>query len=200
VDKLLQGLTAGVAVAALIISFWQGYRTRLIARQANAGPVMASVYSQFRDPEFRKSFDALRTASAHDLESDFAGLPATLQGSAFTVCYFFEYIGLLVAFGHLDQKLVLDSMSTQLVEIWNIMQPAIAEERKTRSLSTDPYYAKRFLPHYEHLMALIALRAGTTRSEVSRQHGIYSLRPAHALFPQIPSHQVACQPDPAGAD
>lgn len=192
-DKLLQGLTAGIAVTALIVSFWQAYRAHLIARQANVGPVMASVYSQFRDPGFRASVTALRNASPSDLDHDFANLDATLQDHAYTVCYFFEYIGLLVASGHLDQQLVLNSMSTQLAEVWNIMRPTIAQERRTRSLVADMYYGKRFLPHYEHLIALIGLRAGTRTEPVTRHNGLYSLLSSHALYPEILARQAEPQ-------
>ncbi len=188
-DKLLQGLTAGIAIAALIVSFWQAYRSRLVARQATAGPVLASVYNQFRDSGFRQAVACLHTASTSDLDSDFASLQGALQDSAYTVCYFFEYIGLLVAFRHLDQEIVLDSMSTQLIDIWRIMRPAIAQERKTRSQVPDPYYGKRFLPHYEHLIALITLRVGARTDQVARRNGLYSLLPSHALYPETPVGQ-----------
>jgi hypothetical protein len=188
-DKVLQGLTAGIAVAALIVSFLQAYRAQLVARQANAGPVMASVYSQFRDPGFRSAITALRVAQEHDLDHDFSHLLAGLQDNAYTVCYFFEYIGLLVAFHHLDQELVLNSMSTQLIDVWRIMRPAIAQERKSRSRSTDLYDGKRFLPHYEHLIALIALQADGQSGQIIRRHGLCSLPSSHPLYPRTPASQ-----------
>jgi hypothetical protein len=184
VGGVLQGLTSGVAVAALVISFWQGSRARLLTKQANAGPVMASVYGQFRDKSFRRAVNRLRAMPMESATGGFTGLPDDFQDDAYTVCYYFEYIGLLVYFRHLDRDLVLGSMSTQLVEVWRIMQPWIAGERAVRESVKDPYRGSRFLPHYEHLVALIT-KERSGYSDHIIQGKIWSFEPGHELYPRI---------------
>jgi len=191
---LLQSLTAIIAVGALINSYWQAHRARLLARQANAGPVLASTYSQFRDRDFRKAIETLRTMPKDHPFNGFSGLQGDSQEAAYTVCYYFEYMGLLVSFGHLDRSLVLESMSTQLVELWQIMQPWIIGEREVRANVKDQYRGKRFLPHYEHLVALIAVERSGSRDNIGKDK-LYFFMPTHPLFagrsPQLQRRQVS---------
>jgi hypothetical protein len=153
--------TALAAGAAVIVALWQARRTVTIARQTNAGPVVSSLISQFRDGEFRKAMDGLRSLRVSGLTpGPFGTLRAPTIDQAYRVCYFFEYLGILVAFGHIDGDIVIGTMSTQLVEVWTVMRPWIACERVVRR-NGEPLGGHDFLPYFENLVFLIV--KGKTR-------------------------------------
>jgi hypothetical protein len=84
----------------------------------------------------------------------FRTLRAPTIDQAHRVCYFFEYLGILVAFGHIDSDIVIGTMSTQLVEMWTVMRPWIACERAARR-DGEPLGGHDFLPYVENLVFLI---------------------------------------------
>lgn len=177
----LQDVTAGVAASALAVSFWQGRRARQLTRQANARPVIENVFDEFRKHDFRRAMDELRSVPEGNPADGFAGMLPGTEDDAYAVCYLFEYIGLLVAFRHLDRDLIMESMSSQLLEIWRIMRPWIAGERAVRQAVDDPLRSKGFLPHYEHLVALIIEGDHNGRRRPYRKPKIKHLLPGHEL-------------------
>jgi hypothetical protein len=154
-QSVIAMITALAAAAAVLVAVWQARRTVTIARQTNAGPAVTTQISQFSDSEFRKAMDGLRSLRASGLiPGPFSTLRAPTIDQAYRVCYFFEYLGILVAFGHIDSEIVIGTMSTQLVEMWTVMRPWIACERIARR-NGDPLGRPDFLPYFENLVVLI---------------------------------------------
>jgi hypothetical protein len=196
-------VTAVIAVAALLITLWQARRIFQLNQQANAGPVIASVFTQFRDAKFRQAIDNLRSLPVDAAVASFKDLPDAPRDSAYTVCYFFEYLGHLVAFGHLDSDHVLGTMSSQLIEVWRIMRPWIAGERAARAIAVDPYQGRDFLPYYENLVTLIAAENGGAARRIRSRQRVRHFDPTHELAAVPPGggtgKPVPLRIDPDGA-
>ena len=191
--EFIQDLAVFTAVAALLVTLWQARRTVVLTRQANAGPVIASVFNQFRDDKFRRAIEDLRSLPQDAPSASFHDLAKHTRNHAFTVCYFFEYIGLLVAFGHLDSDLVIGTMSSQLVDVWKIMRPWIIGERKARSEGKDGYGGKEFLPYYENLVALIVAERGEAPIRIRHELKVQRLASSSKLAAE-PNQQASANP------
>jgi hypothetical protein len=82
------------------------------------------------------------------------------QEDAYKVCYFFDQIGALVAFGIVREDIVVAIMGAQIVQVWSVMFPLIESERKYRSETYPSNAPSGFLAFYEHLVTCVAALGG----------------------------------------
>ena len=94
------------------------------ARHSRALPVIAEIFKEFRSREFRESVHhLLALPSGKMTDSGFVSLSGDRREDAYKVCYFFDYIGTLVAFGIISENIVIATMGTQIMQVWSAMFP-----------------------------------------------------------------------------
>ncbi|MFZ3568777.1 DUF4760 domain-containing protein [Streptomyces sp. BH097] len=162
--EILAFASALAALVAVVVAVWQTKRSTRLGEDALVLPVLAECFGEFRSEEFRGHINVLLSAPEPDPEhpQPFEGL-GELQESAYQVCYYFEYLGVLTAHGMVRVDVVVGTMATQLVAVWNKMFPWIEAERASRSRGSIPLrdrVASGFLPHYENLVREIESRGG----------------------------------------
>jgi hypothetical protein len=140
------------AVVAVAVAVWQVRRSSLLAHHANEIAVVTGLINEFRSPTFQQHLHAIETMQETPARDGFDGLDPGTAASARALCYFFEYLGYLVAAGHITPDLVLDLMSTQIMTVWSTLQPHIDDERRRRDRTYPRHVPRRFLPHYEQLV------------------------------------------------
>jgi hypothetical protein len=116
-------------------------------RKANDLPVMIElltkdyVKAEFQDRE-RLVIEAL---ASDDGELGFEQLPEPLRSAAYHVAWYYNAVGVLVALGSIDERIVIGGINYKLRRVWSAMEPHIRAERKARG--------KPFLDGFEHLAA-----------------------------------------------
>ena len=83
----------------------------------------------------------------------FEDLSNDLREDAYKVCYFFDYIGTLVAFGIIREDIVIAVLGTQITRVWSAMFRIIKSERQHRNETFSGGTPPGFLEYYGHLVA-----------------------------------------------
>ncbi|SDL02023.1 DUF4760 domain-containing protein [Streptomyces indicus] len=176
-DTITAFVSVFIALVAVVATIWQGRRTTRLAEDALALPVVAETFREFRSQEFRDHVRRLLAVPDEDLlrAEGFGALPTEVQQSAYQTCYFFEYLGVLTAHGMVRVEVVVGTMGTQLVQIWDKMQDCIIAERELRAGSLPAGAPSAFLPYFENLVREIQVRGGRDaaariRDQLSRWH------------------------------
>jgi hypothetical protein len=166
-----------VSSLAVLNSARQAKRSADLALKANTRPILASLHEEFRSEEFRS---CIRTVLELQLEHPadpsvgISGLDDDLCQKVYSACYYFEELSVLVAFGHVPEDMVIATMSTQLVQTWDALEPWIQGEREVRAESSSPGVSPVFLAFYENLVARIHDAGGAQAS--TRIHQRMKLR------------------------
>jgi hypothetical protein len=84
------------------------------------------------------------------------------------VCYFFDYLGVLVDRGLVDQNIILGFMSTQITRTWYTLADIIDAERRHRTQTYPPESPPGFVNYFEYLVALVKAAGGPTISARAR--------------------------------
>jgi hypothetical protein len=157
-------VSAVAAAASAFVAIFAVRRSAAIATDANEIAVVAALHNEFRTSAFRKHLGVALSAPEGAPEAGFGGLGDRAE-SAYTVCYFFEYLGQLIALRNVPDEFVLDMMGTQIVGVWLALEAFIDGERRVRDRTLPPDVSRRFLPHYEHMVcrALNSARAAGPR-------------------------------------
>ncbi len=184
-----------VALAAVGIAAWQVRASLRSAERTNALPVISETFQEFRTADFRASVSNLIThAPVNAPAGGFDALPEDVREDAYKVCYFFDYMGTLIAYGIISEGIVIGVMGTRVMQIWHAMWPTIESERDLRQGDSYPEDAPRgFLVYYEHLVArVVELDGRQAASNLQRGLGIRRLpRPRIAeVHPQDPDHST----------
>jgi len=155
---MLAVISLAVSGVALILSSLLERRSSSIAFHAKEIPVAADVFREFRSPGFRAAMERMAHPRDTPPDAGFQGLSEDERDEAYTVCYFFEYLGVLVAFQHVSEDMALGTMATQLTQTWTRMLPWIEGERRLRRDQHGPGTGSLFLPYFEHLVARLEQR------------------------------------------
>jgi hypothetical protein len=143
------------------VSAWQARSNIQDARHSRSLPVIAEIFKEFRSREFRESLHNLLTLSSDKTTGGgFGALSEDRQEDAYRVCYFFDQIGVLVAFRIVHEDIVVAIMGTQIVQVWSVMFPLIESERKYRSETYPSNAPSGFLAFYEHLVTCVYALGG----------------------------------------
>ncbi|MGW3995684.1 DUF4760 domain-containing protein [Amycolatopsis sp. NPDC004772] len=98
------------------------------------------------------------------------------RDSVYSVCYFFDYLGVLLAFGLIERDLVVGSPGTHIVRTWSLLEPHIAAEREHRSHAYPADAPAGFLRYFESLVALVRQSGGRSAGEmIGHRLGLPSL-------------------------
>lgn len=144
-----------IALTAVAVAVWQARTNAVAAEKSNSLPVASHVFAEFRSQEFRAHLLRVWTETPSDVPDDgFQALPQDWRESAYAVAYFFEHLGLLVAYELIPQNFILDCSSHALVRSWRTLEPFIHQERVYRQRTAD--LSPNFVSHFEHLAVIAA--------------------------------------------
>jgi hypothetical protein len=166
-SEIISLVSVTLALIAICISAWQARLNIRHARHSRSLPVIAEIFREWRSEEFRKSVRNLLALSPRQVEGrDFLNLPGDCREDAFKVCYFFDYIGTLVAFGIISEDIVISTMGTQIMQVWSAMYPVIRSERERRSKAFPSSTPPGFLTFYGHIVACIESLGGGQAAKI----------------------------------
>jgi hypothetical protein len=168
-----------IAVSAVLVAVWQAQRTARAQEQIRSLPIVSEAFREWRSVEFRKHKTVLLSLTGTiPPEGGFEALPPDIQESAYTWCYFCEYLGQLVLYNIVPEELIIGFAGTQIPQLWGVMEPFIKKEREHRLRTLPEGVPPGFLAHYEHLVARIIARGGSTAAdEIRKTHSAQKLTP-----------------------
>jgi hypothetical protein len=176
-NYIVGSISLAVALAAVGVSTWQVRQTARSAARSHALPVIAEVFREFRSPEFRASVGYLLSSTPVARgDEGFASLPEEWCEKAYVVVYFFDYLGVLVSSGIINEELVIGTMGTRLVQTWIAIKPFIMMERAYRISSYPPGTPPGFLAYYEHLVKRVEeLGGGGAAIRIQQRAGLHRI-------------------------
>ncbi|MFJ9817461.1 hypothetical protein ACIRU3_19770 [Streptomyces sp. NPDC101151] len=196
-----------IAVGALAVAVHQVRRATRIATDTNGLSVFSALYRELRSVDFRRDLDLVirhppRTGLVEGWGGDGTPEEERRIDAAFNVCATLEWLGILVAFRLIDEKLVVSANATMIIRAWIALQPFIERERSRRRDTGIAGVPPGFMPFFEHLAARTVQR----RSGARGQQLITSLRletmpdTLHVLDVAPPLHPTDPLPAPRGHD
>jgi hypothetical protein len=146
-------VSAVIALVAVTVAIWQVRTSSIRAERAISLPVLAEISHEIRSQEFHDSLIRLVTQNPPPVpkHGGFEALPEDFRRTAYRVCYFFDYLGILAKYGIVREDIAAAWAATRLVQVWIIMKPFIEAEREHRSSAFPAEVPKEFLTHYQHL-------------------------------------------------
>lgn len=142
-------------VVTVVVTIWQVQVSAVTAEKSNSLPVVAAAFNQFRSREFQAHLQKVWNEIPSDVPEDgFQSLPTHWRDSAYEVAYFFEYLGILVAYGLVPKDLVVDFSANLVVRSWHALEPFIQMERTHRKRAGVSGIPPGFVTHFEHLVKL----------------------------------------------
>jgi hypothetical protein len=179
-SEIISLISVILALIAVFISTWQARSNIQHARHSRSLPVIAESFKEFRYPEFRESIHNLLTLPMDKMAGNsFATLTKDRREDAYKVCYFFDYIGTLIAFGIIREDIIIATMGTPIMQVWSAMSPIIEKERAYRRETYSSKTPPGFLTFYEHLVACVDARGGREAARIiQEQIGVRSFSAA----------------------
>lgn len=142
-------------LVAIVVAVWQVRTSAASVARSNSLPATSSAFNEFRSPEFQAHLRKVWLEKpSSPPEGGFQSLPEDWRDSAYQVAYFFEYLGVLVAYELVPEDLVVDFSANLLRRSWEALDPFIRKEREYRRESATPGISPNFVTHFEHLVAL----------------------------------------------
>jgi hypothetical protein len=150
-----------IATTAVAVSVWQVHTGRRSVDRTNCLPVISKAFDEFRSDAFQGHLRNVWSHSRATVPKDgFQALPDDWRASAYVVAYFFEYLGVLVAYKLVPEEFVIDFSSNLILRSWDALQPFIEAERTFRGQQTAGRLSPGFVSHFEHLVAMTVDDAG----------------------------------------
>jgi hypothetical protein len=145
-----------IALVAVVVAIWEVRASAASTERANSLPLASEAFKEFRSQEFQAHLRKIWNETPPDVpENGFQSLPEGWRDSAYQVAYFFEYLGILVAYELVSEDLVVDFSANLLGRSWHILEPFIRRERVCRQkASAISGISPGFVTHFEHLVAL----------------------------------------------
>lgn len=155
-SEIVSVISIIAAIAAVLVATWQVTANLRATERTNTLPVISEIFSEFRSSDFRGSFSRLLAVSSSAVSAEsFDTLPEDIREDAYKICYFFDYIGALITFGIVDEKIIISLMGTRVMQTWWAMEAAISNERAYRMKNYPPNAPPGFLVYYEDLVVRI---------------------------------------------
>ena len=152
-SEVISLISAVIAVAALLVAVWQTRQGSKSSAVMNSSPIAASIWSEWRSEEFRQHM--LMVVGSPSVARDaqrMEDLPKDYRNSAYTVIYYFNQVGTLVAFGLISERLIIGVLGSWIMHTWRVLEPLILKERKHRANTYPPDIPSNFSDYYEHLV------------------------------------------------
>jgi hypothetical protein len=145
-----------IALIAVVVAIWQVRASAVSAERSNSLPVASEAFKEFRSQEFQAHLRKVWNEIPPNVPEDgFQSLPADWRDSAYQVAYFFEYLGILVAYELVPEDLVVDATANIIGRSWCALEPFIQKERIFRQkVAAISGISPGFVTHFEHLVAL----------------------------------------------
>lgn len=139
---ILNMVTLAISIAALFLTVQVAVRQARYMRHANYLPVIREEFGKFRSPDFRSSegFVLGELAATRDPSRGFSNLPEPANSAVTDVSFFCDSLGVLVAFGVIDQDLVCGVMGTRATRCWTALRPYIERERELRQAGFQRFF------------------------------------------------------------
>ncbi len=138
-----------ISLVTSIVSAIIVYQQKRISRQTNMLPILVDMFKEFRSFEFKRHqfyiYNQLRQECKPE-ETGFRNLPEAAASHVLPVSHYFDNLGVLVAMGVVDMKVVLGFVGGSIESTWAALKPYILRERELR--------ASTYQEHFEHLAAL----------------------------------------------
>ncbi|AGL18828.1 DUF4760 domain-containing protein [Actinoplanes sp. N902-109] len=138
-----------VSVLALVVSGGVAVRQLVRMRHSNMLPVALDLFREFRTEQFRADMRYLVERLWTDWPPGGTGvldLPDEPRARVVRVASYFNNVGVLVANGVVDERMVRGFMGQSVLRAWDRVAPFLRVERTRRS---DPAYNA----YFEHLAA-----------------------------------------------
>ncbi|MGH3764651.1 MAG: DUF4760 domain-containing protein [Pseudonocardiaceae bacterium] len=154
-SNLFGAVSLIIALTAVAVAVWQ-VRAHLVAiEKSNSLPVASAAFNEFRSQKFRNHlFKVWRDAPSDVPEGGFEALAEKWRESAYEVAYFFEHLGILVAYDLVPEELIVGFSSNAVVRSWRTLEPFIQKEREHRKQGAYTGLSPNFVSHFEHLAAI----------------------------------------------
>lgn len=145
-----------IALVAVVVAIWEVRASATSTERSNSLPLASEAFKEFRSQEFQAHLRKIWNEAPSNVSEDgFQSLPEDWRDSAYRVAYFFEYLGILVAYELVSKDLVVDFSANLLGRSWHILEPFIRRERVYRQKSSAiSGISPGFVTHFEHLVAL----------------------------------------------
>jgi hypothetical protein len=161
VSNVVSSASVAIALVAVAVATWQARTTARNAERTHTLPVVSEVWREFRSTEFRARINYLLiNVPAVRGEHGFHSLPKEWRENAYEVCYFYDYLGALVAFDIIREELTISLWGTAIIQVWQAVEPFIVMEREHRRRTYPPGISPGFLVYYEDLVCRIRDRGG----------------------------------------
>ena len=171
VTETLSLVSVFIAFAAVLVTVWQAQRTARAGERMRSLPIVSEVSREWRSAEFRKHRRViLSLIGTTPPAGGFEALPPHIRESAYTWCYFCDYLGQLVLHKIVSEELIIGFTGTQISQLWGVLEPFIESERGHRLETLPEGVPAGFLGYYEHLVARIATRGGRTAADKIREN------------------------------
>jgi hypothetical protein len=127
--------SALIAIAALILSLRQMRRQNLL-------PVALDIFRESRESEWFRARDwvVTRLAAEHGPEHGVSGLPEQARERVRRVVFYYDNLGVFVAFKVIGQDLAVAFHGVGLTEAWAVLEPYIRREREIRAMRYAVFY------------------------------------------------------------
>lgn len=177
-NTMLAVLTTVIATTAVGVAVWQIHANARGIDRSNSLPAMSEAFNEFRSVEFQGHLRKVWREAPTDVPAGgFQDLPEEWRASAYTVAYFFEYLGLLVAYDLVPEDSVVDFSANMIGRSWRALEPFIQAERAYRSKVAPPGVSNGFVSHFEHLAVLtLSTNGHSVDSEIHRRIKLRSFR------------------------
>ena len=181
-----------IALAAVCVAAWQVRTSARLTVNSNSLPAITRVLEEWRSDIFRSHVANLKKHSSDaPTVGGFDALSDEWRDSAYTVGYFFDYVGTLMLFRLVDEAIIIGQLSSQAVVLWRILENHILSERDHREVTNPPGASSGFLKFYEHMIVEIMDRGReNAAAKVQRAKGIRQL-PNPLNPPTVPSARLA---------
>jgi hypothetical protein len=134
-SALISFSSALIAIAALVLSVRQMRRQNLL-------PVALDIFRESRDSEWFKARDWVlaRLAAEHGPDQGVSGLPEPASARVRRVLFYYDNLGVFVAFKVIGQDLAVAFHGVGLTEAWAVLEPFIRREREIRAMRYAVFY------------------------------------------------------------
>ena len=169
-SQIISLASTSLAFATVCVAAWQVRVSTKSTDKSNALPIISEIFREWRTSEFNKASRRLLGIRRSYLDREnFNALPRGLRRDAYKVCYFFDYLGVLVLYDIVRQDIIIGVMATRLTQVWSTMSPIIEKERGYRIDNYPPETPPGFLVYYEHLVKLVEASGGNNAARIAQQ-------------------------------
>lgn len=142
---------------ALGLSTWTAFRQVKIMRHSNEVSLLVETFKEYRSPAYQRYeyYVVHELAKKHSPDLGFAGLPDEARVAATSLVAFFNVLGAFLIFDMADESVVIPFFAYRANQSWNVLEPYIMSERRTRGDSV-------FAAFFEDLVCRSRARPAST--------------------------------------